>query len=49
MHIDDMTMLEAGEWSGDDAPGTVYFDSDPGAGDGTEGDSGGTIGERLGW
>ena len=46
-HLGELTMIESAEWSGDDLPGTVFYDSNPGESD--DDDSGGTIGERLGW
>ena len=50
MHLTDLTLLEADTWATEDAPGTIYYDSDPnGDADDELEDSGGTIGDRLGW
>lgn len=50
MHLSDLTLLEADTWATGDAPGTIYYDSDPnGDADDELEDSGGTIGDRLGW
>ena len=48
MHLTDLALLDADTWATDDDPGTVYYDSDPNPRDELE-DSGGTIGDRLGW
>mmetsp|Transcript_705 Transcript_705/g.1444 ORF Transcript_705/g.1444 Transcript_705/m.1444 type:complete len:215 (-) Transcript_705:90-734(-) len=48
LHLSELTLQEAGEWTDPDSvKGSVYYDTEPGAPD--IGDSGGTLGERLGF
>ena len=48
LHLSELTLQEAGEWTDPDSvQGSVFYDSEPGAPD--MGDSGGTLGERLGF
>jgi len=49
LHLSELTLQEAGEWTDPDSvQGTVFYDSEPNEPD-SPANSGGTLGERLGF
>ena len=49
LHLSELTLQEAGEWTDPDSvQGSVFYDSEPNEPD-SPANSGGTLGERLGF